>query len=81
MNNCNYYAKSCASVITAGIVIIDRTVLSDTISTESAVSPPPNFEENIVVTAATGALNDIITETSSVPRTPKIYKAPRDTSG
>ena len=47
----------------------ESTVLNDTISTDSSVSPP-NFEENMVVIAATGALTEIIIETSRVPLTP-----------
>ena len=49
------HAKSCAKVITSGIVTAAATVLKETISTESGVSAP-YFEENIVVIAATGAL-------------------------
>ena len=73
-------AKSCAKVITSGIVTAAATVLKETISTESGVSAP-YFEENIVVIAATGALTEIITETSRVPLTPKRYKAPSTARG
>ena len=59
-------------MITRGIVTASATVLKDTISTESGVAAP-YFEENIVVIAATGALTEIITETSKVPLTSIIY--------
>ena len=62
-------------MITSGIVTAAATVLRDTISTERGVSAP-YFEENIVVIAATGALTEIITDTSSVPLTPISYRNP-----
>ena len=58
----------------------ESTVLNDTISTDSSVSPP-NFEENMVVIAATGALTEIIIETSRVPLTPIRYSKPSAAKG
>ena len=53
-------------VIKIGILIRDNKVLRETILTESEVSAPYRAE-NIVVTAAAGALQDIIDEISIVP--------------
>ena len=64
------YAKYCAKVIISGIEIIESTVLNDTILTESSVLAP-NFEANIVLFAAVGALAEITRETSKMPRTPQ----------
>ena len=67
-------------MITIGIVTDAATVLKETISTERGVSAP-YFAENIVVIAATGALTEIMTDTSRVPLTPIIYKNPSTAMG
>lgn len=64
------YDKYCANVIISGIDIIESTVLKDTIFTESSVLAP-NFEANIVLFAAVGALAEITRETSNTPRIPQ----------
>lgn len=75
-----YYAKYCANVIISGIVISDKTVLKDTKVTEREVSCP-NFAENIVVIAATGAQQDITEDTSITPRIEQRYIIPSAISG
>ena len=52
--------------------IIDSRVLSDTMPTESSVFFE-NFEENIVVIAAVGALDEIIIDLSTISGTPNKY--------
>lgn len=53
-----------------GIVIIEKTVDSETILTESSVAFP-NLAENIVVIAAVGAQAAITIEVSIVPLIPR----------
>ena len=58
--------------MTSGILTRDRSVLSDTIVTDSSVSRL-YFEENIVDIAAVGAEAEIVIDKRSVPRIPQKY--------
>ena len=55
-------------------------MLKDTIFTDISVSAP-NFEENIVVIAAEGALQEITEEISIVPLIPQRYIMPKAAPG
>ena len=62
------------------MVISEKMVDIDTIFTERAVSLS-NFAENIVVTAAVGAAQEITNDTSKLPRIPQRYIPPKDNKG
>ena len=70
----------CVRVTINGIVIRDKTVEMETIFTERSVAFP-NFEENIVVTAAVGAQAEIESDTSNVLRIPQRYSKPITATG
>ena len=63
-----------------GILISDSIELTATSLTESEVSAL-NFEENIVVLAAVGALQEIASDTSITPLMPQRYITATESKG